>query len=162
MRTRTKNRPVVSTPAVVKVEPVKTLDVRADEALEGLVVTAGWDLEGAKRNLDEFRVNFYKDPAHTFEWDGSSAFDQAARLKVNQEFLGWVKSAQNSANEYAKPSSLAILKEVRGLLFDEVVRKARWPEHSTSFSSNEMSRCVLAHRTAMLVKLDDNLKNLGQ
>jgi hypothetical protein len=107
----------------------------------------------AEKNLDEWKARFEKDPSNAFSW-ASSSFVQAARKNIAECLLAWIKFGREREDDYVKASPEKIIAEVHRTLRDEVMRNAKWPEHSTSATSNEMSLCLMAQRAEWCEKLE--------
>ncbi len=104
-----------------------------------------------------------EDPSRAFEWS-NDAFRAAARVKVGKTVLAWIEAGkQNSVDEYSStPSCEKIIRGIRDHLYGEVVRKAKWPDRSTSVQSNEMSLEINAEMAEMLEKLDRAIERMEE
>lgn len=104
----------------------------------------------AETSLEKFAANFSKDPHYAFSW-GNDAVTAAARKHVGimlQEYL--VKVRENQPTWSDDEVAACIVSELR----DEMLRKARWPEHSTSAISNMISQARTAAVAEFVARMD--------
>jgi hypothetical protein len=87
--------------------------------------------EQAQANIDKFKEELDKDPAHALTW-GLDAFQNAARLRVAQ-MLVYGFTVKEGSPVYT-------VEQAREFLMDRVLNKARWPAQSTSPTSNLMEQ----------------------
>lgn len=98
----------------------------------------------AKTALGEFAESFAKDPAYAFSW-GNNAVQASCRRKVGEMVLDYaVRVRANKPTATDDEVADIIVTE----LMDECMRKARWPENSTS----EISNMVAKYHTAALAE----------
>jgi len=88
-------------------------------------------VEQAQANIDKFKEQLDKDPAHALSW-GLDAFHNAARLKIASMLV--------YAFTPREGSSASTIQEAREFLMDRVMNKARYPAQSTSPTSNLMEQ----------------------
>jgi hypothetical protein len=104
-------------------------------------------MSSARATLDKFEKQFATDPSYAFSW-GAEAFKAAARHKVALQIQAWIRSTNTDATFEERLAS--IIKELRA----EVMRKAKWPEHSTSATSNLMALEMNSANAEMLETLE--------
>ena len=103
--------------------------------LEKLIRKAKDAIEWSQGDLKSFAADFAKDPAHAFEWS-SKAFEAAGRQRAGQTVLAWVQTVHKNEPDL-NDDEVAVM--VIAEITNTVVRKAKWPDRSTSVPSNEMS-----------------------
>lgn len=149
------------TAALVEKPRGKTTAVHADGLLESLEQTARWDIEHTTERLAAFALKLSANAASAFEWSYNS-FEDAAKQTAAQYLLELIARGRNAGDEYSARSSEAILRELARLFNAEVLRKARWPERSTSPTSNAMSLCMMAAHAELLHTLNRYVERLGE
>jgi hypothetical protein len=132
--------------------PTATPTVAAEQAIENIRYQADHDVKYATRAMSEFAAKFTKNPTHAFEWS-QSGFDEAARLQVGQTVLVYLEKLSESGDEYSKRSPVQVLVTMASEFYGETVRRAKWPDRSTSAQSNEMSRSLSAKRAEVTEQL---------
>lgn len=90
----------------------------------------------ANATLDRWKEKLAADPANAFEW-ADAAFRAAATRRVVERLLALLGHGVTIAD---------VVKELEAA----VLSGARFPERSTSPSSNEMGRCVLQAQAELL------------
>jgi hypothetical protein len=103
--------------------------------LEKLIRKAKDTIEWSQGDLKSFATDFAKDPAHAFEWS-QKAFESAGRQRAGQTVLAWIQTVHKNKPELDDDGVAAL---VIAEITQTVVRKAKWPDRSTSTPSNEMS-----------------------
>jgi len=109
----------------------------AEKAVDYMKRRAAGDGDSANRQLEIFSQEFLKDPAYALSWS-QKVFDFAARKKVCEYVINFFEQMEKK-DIYELPTPRKMLEILREGMTDEVLRKARWPEHSTSETSNLMS-----------------------
>jgi hypothetical protein len=140
---------------------VKTPEVRADDQLKNLIYSASCDSQYARRQCDDWAARFATNPASAFEWS-SGVFKQAARHQVAEYVIAFVKQVARDDDEYAARSSRKVLEILAQELRSEVMRNAKYPESSTSPTSNHMSLCLMSARAETLEKVENAIARLDQ
>jgi hypothetical protein len=105
--------------------------------------------------LRQFVGDFAKDSAHAFEWSATS-FENAARLKMIKLVESYLD--HDHVKQQAPRCQLEIM---RGEFKAEVLRRAKWPECSTSPTSNFMNLCVNAARAEWLETIEKAIDRIG-
>jgi hypothetical protein len=137
---------------------IVTPSVRAERALSNIRQGLNIEIDMRSRHLAEWKARFERNPSSAFEWS-QEAFQSAARLQICQDILAWLEQTFiNLDDEYAAPSDRRVLEIVAGELRREVLRNAKWPERSTSPSSNEMSLHRMSARAEWLEILERKLE----
>lgn len=131
----------------------KSSEIGAERALENIKHQAESDLRYARAELAKFAASFGTDSAHAFEWS-SDAFKQAARERIAVIVLAYFDHLEGDKVE---PESLAAFRGPKaklaimaGEFYRETINKAKWPDHSTSAPSNELSLCLNSRRAEVL------------
>jgi len=131
---------------------LKVKSVVAADRLDQLIEHANSEVRHLTATLAKWQEEFAKDPAHALEWS-SNTFRDAARIKMAKEvitFLGFLRAG----DEYSQRTEETAIRIVHTEMIKEALRKARYPEHSTSVPSNEMALAVNAARCEWLEHLD--------
>jgi len=136
-----------ATPTIAPQTPPTTSAIGA-RILALLTQTAETNIRIANEQLAKWGTRFASDPSHAFEWSKES-FESAARHRIAKDILILIEMGLNG-DEYAKRSDIAIAREIKSMLHDEVIRGAKWPQRSTSPQSNEMQLCLNAQRAEWL------------
>jgi len=87
--------------------------------------------EQAQAQIDKFKADLDKDPAHALSW-GLDAFHNAARLKVASMLVYGFTPKEGSP--------VYTVEQAVEFLTDRVMSKARYPAQSTSPTSNLMEQ----------------------
>jgi hypothetical protein len=87
--------------------------------------------EQAQSNIDKFKADLDKDPAHALTW-GLDAYQNAARLRVAQ-MLVYGFTVKEGSPVYT-------VAQAREFLMDRILNRARYPAQSTSPTSNLMEQ----------------------
>jgi len=87
--------------------------------------------EQAQAQIDKFKADLDKDPAHALTW-GLDAFHNAARLKVASMLVYGFTPKEGSP--------VYTVEQAVEFLTDRVLNKARYPAQSTSPTSNLMEQ----------------------
>ena len=87
--------------------------------------------DAAQARLDEFKVEFDKDPAYALSW-GNDTFANAAKLRVLKQIIA------------ACDNGTATVDNIRSTLMDRVLHKSKYPAQSTSPTSNLIEQYELA------------------
>jgi hypothetical protein len=115
------------------------------------------EIKTAARYLEDFKEKFAKDPARAFEWSADS-FRHAGRDRTAKTVLEYLKMFADADTVKTPQAQLeAILKEFK----TETMRNAKWPEHSTSPTSNYMSLCLMAARAEWVEHLENAITQIG-
>lgn len=138
---------------------VKTFEERLSDAWENIVHTIGHEVKWSQEKLDKWSLRFAENPADAFEWS-SEIFCEAARNRVSKEVQAWINNAMKQGDEYVSPNKLDVMKEVRKILYGEVMRKAKWPEHSTSQPHNIIHTELLSKRAEWLEMFDRQIERI--
>ena len=140
--------------------PEPTPEMRADRQLDDVLDWAHREAKAAAGSLNEWRMRFEKDPAYALEW-ASNAFKDAARHNVATAIIAWVEALRKEKDEYTTRTSSQVLRIIVDELRGEVHRKAKYPDRSTSVTSNEMSLCMNSARAEWVewleLRLGDDL-----
>jgi hypothetical protein len=104
--------------------------------------------EQAQAQIDKFKADLDKDPAHALTW-GLNAFQAAARLQVAQMLVYGFTPKEGSP--------VYTVEQARDFLTDRVLNKARWPAQSTSPTSNLMEQ----YEAAAYAEALDELKYMA-
>lgn len=112
------------------------------KSLESSVET----LQGA---MDRFATRFAEDPVDALSW-GHGTFQDAAKLNVAQGLLRMIAEGREHGS-----TDMEIFQEMRRVLLRNALQGARYPECSTSPSSNLMAQC----KTAASVDFLDSVNN---
>ena len=99
------------------------------------------DIEQAEKELAGFNEKFMSDPEHTFSW-ADDYYKKAAQHKVAKFTLMRIKE---------HGLDIAVRQA-----FDQALSGARWPQHSTSSSSNLMHQEMTSAWAEMVCKLAYN------
>jgi hypothetical protein len=134
--------------------PVITPSIRADRALSFLEERAANEITRSRRELAGWVADFASSASDAFEWS-NNAFVNAAKEKVAVGILDLIKRSREAKDEYTSLTSLQILQRIRDYLRGEVVRGAKWPSHSTSVPSNEITSCLLAAKAHWFENFDN-------
>lgn len=131
---------------------ISTASVYADRRLTSIEMQATHDLERAEQSLIDFSAKLQRDAVYALEWS-ADIFKQAAASGMAKLLLSYITNFRN-ADQYTLPSSERIIRIIRHELYAEVLRRAKWPEHSTSVQSNEMALALNARRAEWLESFD--------
>jgi hypothetical protein len=104
--------------------------------------------EQAQANIDQFKEQLDKDPAHALAW-GLDAFHNAARLRV-ASMLVYTFTPREGV-------STGTIQEAREFLLERVMNRARYPAQSTSPTSNLMEQ----YEAAAYAEALDELKYMA-
>ena len=140
-------------------KPVLTRSAKAAESLASLKQYAEWGVKSGERELAEFATRFAKDPAHALSWS-SNTFENAARYSMNKEVLEHIARLSEPQDEYTTRSDEEVIRVMQREFAREVLRNAKWPERSTSPTSNEMSLRMMSARAEWLEKLDNHIERI--
>jgi hypothetical protein len=116
--------------------------------LEELECEAELGKKYAEKYIKEFREKLDENSAHALEWSGS-LYEQAAKLEVYTQVLrlqGRRPASGEETVEYFSDFALS-----------EVIRGARWPEHSTNPMSNYLNQCKTAAWADLYAKINNIL-----
>lgn len=145
--------------SVQKVEPlppkVKTKAELVAEAMESILFQVKSDKRFDQETLDKFSKRFSENALDAFEWS-DSAFKAAARIhaaKVIEYVIDAMREKQ-SKEVYEAPTDEAIIQELLTRFRGEVMRKAKWPQASTSPSSNYASLMQMSAMAEWLERLE--------
>lgn len=86
-------------------------------------------IESAEAQIAKFQVRFNEDPAYALSW-GGEVFQASANRKVFKMVLSALEDG-------------AEVETVMSIVMDRIMSKARFPESSTSPTSNLMSQCEM-------------------
>lgn len=125
--------------------PVIPVPVVEQSLQQKMIGRANMWLDFCRPKLNRFADSFVKDPANALEWS-SDIFAAAGKLQVAVYVL------EVLTMERAEPVTDLAEKLVKSLK-EEALRKARWPERSTSIPSNEMSLSLNAARAEFITDL---------
>lgn len=138
---------------------IETRDVKAARRFEYLEDELASTISQSSAEIAKWSERLSSDPASAFEWS-TNAFKAAGAHRA----ATWVKEmveAGKEPDEYTSaPPVEKIIKAVRDYLYVEVVRKARWPDRSTSAPSNEMSLLINAAMADWLEKIDRMIERI--
>jgi len=104
--------------------------------------------EQAQHQIDKFKAELDKDPAHALSW-GNGVFHSAARLKV----AGMLVYAFTER----EGETTCTIEQARETVLDRVMNKARYPAQSTSPTSNLMEQ----YEAAAYAEALDELKYMA-
>ena len=109
-------------------------------------------LSSAKPRLAKFRASLDNDPHYAFSW-GSDAIKAAALHDVGTTLRGYITKVRENHSDWTDDQVAdCIVVELEA----ELLRKARWPDSSTSEISNVISR----ERNAALAEFVSRMKGL--
>jgi hypothetical protein len=91
------------------------------------------------------------DPAYAFEW-GRQGMEAAARIWAGRQLEFWLEQF-SKGDEYVKPEPEEVAGNVLRKIEEEVIRRARWPESSTSPVSNQIAIYRLAALAEVVAKV---------
>lgn len=101
------------------------------------------------------------DIVYQLEW-GQNQFETSGRFFAWSEALAWINnSIAHREEEKAETTDEQILEAVIKAMKEECLRRARWPERSTSRTSSEISLCKNAGRAELLEKLESFLREMA-
>jgi hypothetical protein len=145
-------------PTQVVPQVVKTPEERAAIHLEMLIEKAGWNIKSGDEAIAKFSAGLAKDPAREFEWS-KEVFMAAARKQAASHVLAIIEHCKAKGDGIYTDGlpPMAMITTLRRELLAVVIRKARWPEHSTSPTHNYMHQCSLSATTEWLVQVDPSL-----
>jgi len=112
-----------------------------------------------QRYCEQFAEKFAADPANALEWS-KETFHYAARLKVCaivEHYLSIFAAEDMYSMKTPKRQLELIAQEFKA----ELMRGARFPDHSSSPTSNYFSLCLNAARAEFLEKLDFYRERIG-
>jgi hypothetical protein len=133
--------------------------VTDEQMLDRIRDRAESEIKSAGRYLEDFRVKFEKDPARAFEWS-SDSFKQAARDSVAKTVLAYLERFR-ADDIYSLKTPQAQLEIILKEFAAETMRNAKWPEHSTSPTSNYMSLCMMSARAEWVEHLEEAIIHVG-
>jgi hypothetical protein len=147
--------------SVVVEEPkvVKTPEVKATECLDRMTQECEWDINHSKKHIEEWKLRLDKNPASAFEWSRES-FEAAARFEVAHIVKRYVEEGKSIKDDYTTPSDVEIIKTLRTIFYEDVLRRAKWPSRSTSVQSNEMELTLTARKAEWLEKFDNAIARI--
>ena len=87
-----------------------------------------WKLDSCKETNDKFIAMFKEDPVHAFKWS-HDYIKNVAIERVYKIFEDHIVKGRTMV-------------QIRHSFVDEYTRGAKWPENSTSPTSNLMSQCL--------------------
>jgi hypothetical protein len=116
-------------------------------------------IKTAARYLEDFKAKFENDPASAFGWS-SDSFKWAGRHSVAKIVLVCLENFKES-DIYSVKTPLAQLEIMLKQFKAETMRNAKWPEHSTSPTSNYMSLCMMAARAEWVEYLENSIDRVG-
>lgn len=131
---------------------IKTPEEKAAQQLAVIIEQAGYDIERGNEAVRNHVADLDKDPARACEWS-KDLFMAAARKQVASLVLAIVEHYQRDYKDGLPPAQ--VIAAIRKELLAIVIRKARWPEHSTSPTHNYMHQCSLSATTEWLVQRVD-------
>jgi hypothetical protein len=135
----------------------------ADQVLASVKDEAEQEVRFSKSSLDKFAERFNEDAAHALDWFGQTA-EQAGRNSIAKLVLKYLEvfAKQNSEESAEQKSAKMTLEIMLEEFTAECMRRARWPEHSTSSVGNYMSICLNGARAEWIEKLELSLKKIGE
>jgi len=154
-RRRQKNKPIAPLPPPV----IKTPAVMAAEAMEAIIHGCEWSIKRGAVKIEEFKERLDKNPASAFEWS-ATYFGDAARFDVAHMVKRYLEAAKDKADDYETKSDLEIIKTLRTIFYEEVLRKAKWPSRSTSPQSNDMELHLTSQKAEWLEVFDNHIARI--
>lgn len=152
-------KPKLHTPVVL--QPPKSREERIADAMEEINHRIDYHIKRAQEEIAEFSAKLVKDAAYQMEWS-KGIFVEAARERIAKTVRAMIDNAKQNNDEYVAMSDYHIIVAVREELQHEVLRNARWPEHSTSPTSNYMSLCLMSERAEWLEKLNNHIAHIDR
>lgn len=152
-----RNRKVQEVQPVVK----KTKDEVIKEVMENITYEIEVSIRWCKKEIDAFSAKFAANPLHALEWS-QSTFQTAGKFEATMIVDRYLKEGLKRKTEdaYVTISDVQILQEIRNFLYEEVTRKAKWPDSSTSQPSNFASICLNAAKAEWLERMDNALARI--
>lgn len=112
------------------------------KTLEHLSEAALYEVSSAESRIKSFADKMLKDPAYELAW-GGDAFSAAARIKVWSSVHAYIHENPLIADEIR-------VENVKKEAMNNVIRGARYPERSTSPTSNLMAQEVTVAWSSIL------------
>ena len=138
---------------------IVTRQVAADESLEEIVHFCKSNVRYGLEKIEAFRVRLGENPVSAFEWS-SDAFTAAARVEVAKTILRYKDEMEKKVDAYEAFSAERFIVEMRDFFMEQVMNKAKWPEHSSSPGHNHMSLCLNSAKAEAVEKLDQAINRI--
>ena len=116
-----------------------------DKQLQNFIFHCNGNLKNAQKVLDDWEKKFDRNPLEAFTWSGP-AFPAAAEVMVYKGVL----ECMNSANEDKK---WEVFEGLIRVMQSSVMHSARYPEHSSSATSNLASSAVTSVQAELVEKM---------
>jgi len=111
-------------------------------------------------SVSHYVEKFIDDPQYELSWS-QDVFKRAATLKIATSFLGYI--LDEKSGEFIKEKGFhALMTELLDNYRDEVMRKAKWPDQSTSAPSNYASLTLNAATAELIEELTLTMKHLKE
>lgn len=139
----------------------KTKEETIRQTMEYFVETIESRLKFSKKDLDEFAAKFAENPLRALEWSAdtfkkAAEFEAASIVKIMYDH----QLEQRKNEQYLAKTDLQILESIRDRFREEVIRKAKWPDRSSSVPSNEVSIYLNSAKAEWLETLDQFVKKI--
>lgn len=132
-------------------EAVKMDKVDGPTNFEKVVRLADEFQRMSRERLEAFAIAFAKDPQYAFSW-GEPAIKAAAQKHVGDMLTDYIARVRANQPEWDDEKVAdCIVNELTA----ELIRKARWPEHSTSQISNLIAQERTAHIAEFVARMSE-------